>query len=309
MIDRRIFGWKSLLIILTCLFCVYKMDQFALDNMGQTPLSAPQPVLSMLEIQSYADHEKAHDVSDMTDIVHENSEGPRTWITMGLCWSANAQVHGKENFPYKDAAPLSSQLWMKITPAKVIMQIVYSEAEISEELKDYKKELESYGAIVFLVPTGPDMKCVLKCQLIRLLAFKLPFIRDDDIIVTADVDAFIMTADTYKPLQLLDRKIWLYRYAFTYGTGATFMMPFIGIKASVWKEILDYDDSLDEPKKGLLGNGLTKMVEDYGMKMTFSDSYTWDIDQHILSHGILKSGYCSLPGDNKLWKELGLEPK
>ena len=64
---------------------------------------------------------------------------------MSLCWSANAQVYGKEKFPYKDAAPLSSQLWMKITPAKVIMQIVYSEDEVTKELQDYKKKLESYG--------------------------------------------------------------------------------------------------------------------------------------------------------------------
>ena len=69
---------------------------------------------------------------------------------MALCWSANAQVHGKENFPYKDAAPLSSRLWMKLTPAKVILQIVYSEEEISTELLKYKAELESYGVLVYL---------------------------------------------------------------------------------------------------------------------------------------------------------------
>ena len=80
------------------------------------------------------------------------------------------------------------------------------------------------------MPTGPDMKCVLKSQMIRLLAYALPFIRDDDIIVTADVDAFVMTKDIYKPLLLPGRQIWIYRYAFTMGTGATFMMPFIGIK-------------------------------------------------------------------------------
>ena len=84
--------------------------------------------------------------------------------------------------------------------------------------------------MVFLVPTGSDMKCVLKSQMIRLLAYALPFIRDDDIIVTADVDAFVMTKDIYKPLLLPGRQIWIYRYAFTMGTGATFMMPFIGIK-------------------------------------------------------------------------------
>ena len=66
---------------------------------------------------------------------------------------------------------------------------------------------------------------------------------------------------------------------------------------------------MDQPDKGLLGNGLPKMIEDYGTKMSFSESYTWDIDQHILSHAILSSGLCSLPGDNKLWKELNIEPR
>jgi len=306
---RRTLGWKGLAIIVMCIFCIYKMDQIALDTDSSQSLSAPKPALSMLDIHSLV--EKHHDdaVSNIKDVTFENSEGPRTWITMGLCWSANAQVHGKENFPYKDAAPLSAQLWMKLTPTKVILQIVYSEEEISDELKEYKKELESYGAVVFLVPTGSDMKCVLKSQMIRLLAYALPFIRDDDIIVTADVDAFVMTKDIYKPLLLPGRQIWIYRYAFTMGTGATFMMPFIGIKASVWKNILQYDLSMDQPDKGLLGNGLPKMIEDYGTKMSFSESYTWDIDQHILSHAILSSGICSLPGDNKLWKELNIEPR
>jgi len=306
---RRTLGWKGLAIIVMCIFCIYKMDQIALDTDSSQSLSAPKPALSMLDIHSLV--EKHHDdaVSNIKDVTFENSEGPRTWITMGLCWSANAQVHGKENFPYKDAAPLSAQLWMKLTPTKVILQIVYSEEEISDELKEYKKELESYGAVVFLVPTGSDMKCVLKSQMIRLLAYALPFIRDEDIIVTADVDAFVMTKDIYKPLLLPGRQIWIYRYAFTMGTGATFMMPFIGIKASVWKNILQYDLSMDQPDKGILGNGLPKMIEDYGTKMSFSENYTWDIDQHILSHAILSSGICSLPGDNKLWKELNIEPR
>jgi len=305
---RKKLGWKGLLLILTCIFCIYKMDQIALETDSHQSSAAPKPSLSLLDMHSLVENVEQHDVSSIKDITFENSEGPRTWITMGLCWSANAQVHGKENFPYKEAAPLSSQLWMKITPAKVIMQIVYSEPEISDELKEYKKKLESYGAVVFLVPTGPDIKCVLKSQMIRLLAFALPFIQDDDILVTADVDAFVMTPDTYKPLLLPGRQIWLYRYAFTLGTGSTFMMPFIGIRASVWRNILEYDLSMDQPEKGRLGNGLPKMIEEYGTKMSFKESYTWDIDQHILSHAILKSGICSLPKDNKLWKELNLEP-
>ena len=88
---------------------------------------------------------------------------------------------------FKEAAPLSAQLWMKFTPAKVILQIVYSEPEISKELLDYKKELEKYGTLVYLAPTGSDMKCVLKSQMIRLVAYSLPFIQDEDIILTGIV--------------------------------------------------------------------------------------------------------------------------
>ena len=64
------------------------------------------------------------------------------------------------------------------------MQIVYSEDEVSEELLEYKKELEGYGAKVFLVKTGTEMKCVLKSQIIRVLAFLLPFVQVCDYIHT-----------------------------------------------------------------------------------------------------------------------------
>jgi hypothetical protein len=46
----------------------------------------------------------------------------------------------------------------------------------------------------------------------RLLAFELEFVREEDIIVTADVDAFIMTKDILLPLKLVNsleaKKIW-----------------------------------------------------------------------------------------------------
>jgi hypothetical protein len=50
---------------------------------------------------------------------------------MGLCWSSNAQVHGKESYPYKYAAIGSTQLWKNLTSANVILQIIYSEPEVS----------------------------------------------------------------------------------------------------------------------------------------------------------------------------------
>ena len=105
----RIWGFKSLLVLCVCVFCVYEIQEVTLNNMDNNHQLAPRPALSLLQLHSLAEHEEHHQV-----VVGKSKEGPKTWITMGLCWSANAQVHGKENFPYKDAAPLSSQLWMKV---------------------------------------------------------------------------------------------------------------------------------------------------------------------------------------------------
>ena len=67
---------------------------------------------------------------------------------------------------------------------QVIVQIIYSDPDISPELEEYRDSLEKIGATVFLVPTGEDITCVQKSQLIRLLAHYFPFIHDNDIIVT-----------------------------------------------------------------------------------------------------------------------------
>ena len=51
------------------------------------------------------------------------------------------------------------------------------------------------------------------------------------------------------------------------------MMPFIGIRASVWRNMFkNYDLSQDQPEKGLLGNGLPKMIEFYREKLQNYDS-------------------------------------
>ena len=88
----------------------------------------------------------------------------------------------------------------------------------------------------------------------------------------------------------------------------TFMMPFIGIRASVWRNMFkNYDLSQDQPEKGLLGNGLPKMIEFYREKLQKYDS-SWYIDQDIFSHEILSTGLCSLPKDNALWEKLKIDP-
>ena len=107
----------------------------------------------------------------------ESGLGYNIWITMGLCWSNNTHYWGKDKFPYKESAPLAARLWMHLTPAKVVLQVVYSEPEPTPELLHYQRELEAYGAVVKLVPKAPGLKCVLEAQLIRIVAYLLPEVR------------------------------------------------------------------------------------------------------------------------------------
>ena len=152
-------------------------------------------------------------------------------------------------------------------------------------------------------------------------------VNDDDIIVTSDVDAFPMTNEMIAPLvRLKERSIWLYRYGLTYASGATFMMAFIGAKAHVWRDILKYDYN---PKiHSDIGQGLPQWIEKYAQIFTNGNSnisnitsnntisaitkssnntYTWEVDQLIISRAILESGLCTLPANNSLWAAVNLK--
>ena len=65
--------------------------------------------------------------------------------------------------------------------------------------------------------TSSELPCVLTSQLVRLVTHHYhPVIKDDDIIITADVDAFIMTSDILQPLDN-DASIWIWQYELTQG--------------------------------------------------------------------------------------------
>eukprot|EP00095_Tigriopus_kingsejongensis_P006885 maker-scaffold125_size330479-snap-gene-0.11 protein:Tk06885 transcript:maker-scaffold125_size330479-snap-gene-0.11-mRNA-1 annotation:"hypothetical protein" len=229
--------------------------------------------------------------------VRQRLKKTNIWVTMALCWSGNTQYHGKSKFPYREALPLSTQLWRNLTTARVVVQIVYNETSISEALRAYRTQLEGYGALVKLIPTE-GMDCVLKAQLIRILVFDLPEVSPEDVVVLADVDGFIMTPTILLPIKVLPKKqFWIYRYELTFTMGYTFMLAFIGARAKTWKQILPH-----------YHGDIPQMIQTYSQLMNFSQGYTWDIDQHIVSYGILQSQLCSLPEENKLWQKLNLKP-
>lgn len=136
-----------------------------------------------------------------------------------------------------------------------------------------------------------------------------------------------MTNEMIAPIvRLADRSIWLYRYGLTYASGATFMMAFIGAKAHVWRDILKYDYNTKIHSD--IGQGLPQWIEKYAHIFTKGSSaanditanntitsitkssnntYTWEVDQLIISRAILESGLCTLPASNTLWAAVNLE--
>ena len=80
-----------------------------------------------------------------------------------------------------------------------------------------------------------DQSCVLSSQLVRLVAHHYhPDIQDDDIIITADVDAFIMSPDILLPLLHHKVDVWVWQYELSQAEDWTFAMSFIG-KVKIFK--------------------------------------------------------------------------
>ena len=83
-----------------------------------------------------------------------------------------------------------------------------------------------------------------------MFAFKLDYIKDDDIIVTSDVDTFVMDTGIFDPIAdgigsikssvyhvPETVKVWLLQYWATEKYGYTFNMNFIGMRKGLWRKV------------------------------------------------------------------------
>ena len=242
---------------------------------------------------------------------------PTIWVSMAVCFSSNTGFHGKERFPYLLAAKLSSQLWlMKVPKLKTIIQVVHEPSDRGAPgLENYVKYLKTIGNhVVETVEmldndssnvTGKRLKmpCSLKAQLQRMF---LPnsarrLVEQDDIIVTTDVDTFVMKSEIFDDLLSINNlgKIGILRYEDTNKDFITdtFPMFYISMPHRLWRSLLmvESPDDLVEAHSNALGIG------DYS-------KYTWYYDQMILSRIILKSGLCTVSKFSKMWIKTKLTP-
>lgn len=227
---------------------------------------------------------------------------PKIWLSMAVCFSSNTGFHSKAKFPYTVSAKLASKLWLNKTDVRTIVQVIYEPKDReSEVLSRYLKELVDDGNHIVNAVESGDMPCSLRSQLQRLFVPESAsgMVSEDDLIVTSDVDTFVMRPDIFDELLEPENrgKISILQYDHTLETGGTFNMMFISMQFGLWKELLDQPT----PEGVIDRHRLSLGLGDYS-------GNTWDWDQMLLSRMILESGLCTVPKGNRIWDHVRLSP-
>ena len=209
--------------------------------------------LSMKDLTIFAQNHSSEIISSQckncttglsTDSIRENDttssnnakQKRQIWISMGLCFSKNTNLYGKKNYPYAQVTPLAIILWYHFFPdIRVILYLVYDEKEIEDRRILYEQQLKQTNVEVRWIPAN-DINCITKSQLIRLWAFQEPLIRENDIIVTVDVNLFVTTKKILDPIyENPDMNIWVFQWHNTAfgkdGIGDTFNQNLISAES------------------------------------------------------------------------------
>lgn len=89
---------------------------------------------------------------------------PKVWISLSVCFSGNTQYHKKENFPYLEAAKMSTHLWHQVANLSTVVQVVYNEKDHNAtNLALYVDVLRNLGSLVYpIVNDGVSLNFKIK---------------------------------------------------------------------------------------------------------------------------------------------------
>jgi len=229
------------------------------------------------------------------------------WASVSLCWGENAQVYGKENFPYSEAAFYSSMLWHNQTEGKVgVILTIVSARDRTEDAKldSYVRRMEEVPGVTVVLQENLIGNCVLQSQVTRMYAWQNSFVKMDDVIVMADADLFLVGKPVMEMLEQPSR-VWLGEYSHTQSTGGSFPMALTAMTAQDWSENLDFST-----REGGGPTGMEDVVTHFKKLNGGTGWGEWEVDQVILSNVLLRPDrqLCSLPKRNGLWTRLKIAP-
>jgi len=239
---------------------------------------------------------------------NKGEEKINIWASIALCWGETAQVFGKGNFSYKEAATFSARLWNSQTEGKVgvILTIVTDKQRGDDnDLEDYIRLFEEIPGTRVILQKNMVGNCVLQSQVTRMYAWQYSFVRPNDVVVMSDADLWLVRKPVLEMLEKPSR-VWMGEYSHTESSGGTFPMLLATMKASDWKGSLDFST-----QEGGGPKEMGEVISHYKAANGNEGWGEWEVDQIILSNAILRPDrqLCSLPKENKLWTRLKITPR
>jgi len=134
-----------------------------------------------------------------------------------------------------------------------------------------------------------------------------PAVADTDIVISVDINLFVMTPEIIRPLiSSPDMVAWImdvglpnnYTNKGNYWP-KTFALGFMAMRAASWREITGYNGSIE---------GLVRHYREEGMALHRSNpEKDWYTDQLIITWALLSSKVCTVPARSKLWEMPGIQ--
>jgi len=180
--------------------------------------------------------------------------------------------------------------------ARVIVTLVVEEGDDDDDdVRVLQNILTKVGAVVHIMEKEDNITCVLMAQTARMLAYNLPMVSDDDLIMMADTDMFPTDEQFLKPLHQ-SYQVWIYWWEAVVFLNESFPMSMLAMKAKTWSTLLNFSTTVLELSK--LPGSKRRVFTEEGDTMD-----TWEVDQSVTTTAILQAGLCSAPA---LAAKLGL---
>jgi len=197
-----------------------------------------------------------------------------------------------ENPEYLFFAPLWSAFWSRLGYEPHIIMI---DKYIPEELKNLvcSTTKKNNGEIIKLNHIEGYKTCNVS-QISRLYASCVKKFKDDDYIITDDIDKFVVSKPWFNQ-QDFTKDIHIYDFDETNYT--RLKIGYIGMKVNVWKEIIPplvNKNLYENIKECLDANIKNEQQRDnyvYKSQREKEVDIAWNLDETMLTQGVLKSKY------------------
>lgn len=257
-------------------------------------------------------HAPTHARPPATVAVHKPMDirSRKIFVSMGLCLLHNVNLHKKQEFPYFHAAVLASRLWTAMygNLVTVVLHVVLVEPLDNHTVHGMILELENKGVMVVRHVLPVDLplgiSCPLVSQVMRMFTHRLDRVKDNDLVVTIDVDAFPSNRGILKPLfDHPEMDAWVWRHYYSEKRDETFPLSIIAMTARNWRTAVDFGEvkSVGDPIVPHLMRWNTEFLH---IPMR-SARKRWWFDQCMVTHALIRNGYCTTKSD-KLMSNLNL---